>query len=503
VQKFEKSAAVSQTFESPDSSGNEFIQFMADNVDHNSRTLDGRNTFHGMGMMATFTPGISHKRQVRRVAASLEDIAVVGRINIHFKGPVQNTDLKYPYLTMPLMAEDHAYKVDILWKMSWLLRPKTPLWNGTMQMIYDGDHPGQSSTIFLPMIDMDPSNETCIYSTLHYISGLAKKFNTLPVVTFDQPLWWKAMLIVHAEEEVSPVKKIVLRLGGLHVEMSFLGAIGHLMTDTGLKEVLQTVFADTTVPHMLNGKALSRAIRGHMLTETALTALIVSMTFDIDIPRLGKEPESRQQTEETELTSSDAENVEPYDDSEDIHRNKERKSLENAMEVLDNLMNKTADLDEAVKCKEVNHVVHTLETAIESLKQYRTAKLWIQYLDMLDILKQFIRAERIGDWKLHLHSKALMLPYFAACGHNAYTKSVKLYLHNMCNLHITNPQIYDSFLKGFHVVRRSNRYWAGLSSDLAIEQILMRSVKTVGGMTRCRGMDEAQRSLWILSRPVC
>jgi hypothetical protein len=102
-------------------------------------------------------------KQVRRVAASLEDIAVVGRINIHFKGPVQNTDLKYPYLSLSLMAEDKAYNVDILWKMSWLLRPQTPLWNGTMQMIYDGDHPGQSSTIFLPTIDMDPSNETCIY----------------------------------------------------------------------------------------------------------------------------------------------------------------------------------------------------------------------------------------------------------------------------------------------------------------------------------------------------
>jgi hypothetical protein len=61
VQKFEKSAAVSQTFDRPDLSGNEFIQFMADSVDHIIKTLDGRNTFHGIRMMATFTPGISHE----------------------------------------------------------------------------------------------------------------------------------------------------------------------------------------------------------------------------------------------------------------------------------------------------------------------------------------------------------------------------------------------------------------------------------------------------------
>ena len=28
-----------------------------DNVDHNLRTLDGNDTFHGMGLIATITPG--------------------------------------------------------------------------------------------------------------------------------------------------------------------------------------------------------------------------------------------------------------------------------------------------------------------------------------------------------------------------------------------------------------------------------------------------------------
>jgi len=52
-------------------------------------------------------------------------------------------------------------------------------------------------------------------------------------------------------------------------------------------------------------------------------------------------------------------------------------------------------------------------------------------------------------------------------------------------------------------VRRSDRYWAGLSTDLLIEQVLMRSVKTTGGLTRGRGMSESQRSTWLLSTPIC
>ena len=31
----------------------------------------------------------------------------------------------------------------------------------------------------------------------------------------------------------------------------------------------------------------------------------------------------------------------------------------------------------------------------------------------------------------------------------------------------------------------------------------MRSIKSVGGLTRGRGMSESQRALWILSRPAC
>ena len=34
------------------------------------------------------------------------------------------------------------------------------------------------------------------------------------------------------------------------------------------------------------------------------------------------------------------------------------------------------------------------------------------------------------------------------------------------------------FMSGLHVIRRSDRYWAGLSSDLVIEQEFMRAMKS-------------------------
>ena len=44
---------------------------------------------------------------------------------------------------------------------------------------------------------------------------------------------------------------------------------------------------------------------------------------------------------------------------------------------------------------------------------------------------------------------------------------------------------------------------AQLSIDLIIEQVLMRSLKTSGGLTRGRGLMEQQRLIWILSMPAC
>lgn len=140
---------------------------------------------------------------------------------------------------------------------------------------------------------------------------------------------------------------------------------------------------------------------------------------------------------------------------------------------------------------------------MRDLSSNRTATLWFEYLNMVSLLHTFIKAERTGDWFLHLQTVQKMLPYLAAAGHNLYVKSAYIYLTDMCELEETHPDVHSLFAAGYHVVRRSNKYWAGLSTDLSIEQILMRSLKTTGGLTRGRGMSKYQRALWLLSSPIC
>ena len=87
-----------------------------------------------------------------------------------------------------------------------------------------------------------------------------------------------------------------------------------------------------------------------------------------------------------------------------------------------------------------------------------------------------------------------MLPYLAASIHNLYTKSV--FLNDMQDLPLKHPEVYQQFLDGKHVFRRSNRQWARISPDLAIEQRCMHNLKTSGGgLTRGSGMTENQHNI--------
>ena len=95
-----------------------------------------------------------------------------------------------------------------------------------------------------------------------------------------------------------------------------------------------------------------------------------------------------------------------------------------------------------------------------------------------------------------------MLPYLAASGHNDYTKSCQLYLQRMVKLQETHPVVYQAFQNGMQVIRRSDRFWAGLTTDLVIEQETICCLKKAGGLTDGSGMTEFQRFLWVLSRTV-
>jgi len=143
---------------------------VADNADHNVRTLDGNYTFHGTGMISIVTPGTKNSNQVLRVKVTPKDIAAVGRVPVYYhkEESVGMVAMMFEKVHN-FKAENPSAYLDILWKSSILFGSPRPAWSGMMQLVHHGTIPGKSSVMFLPMVDMNPSDSSCVYSTLKYI----------------------------------------------------------------------------------------------------------------------------------------------------------------------------------------------------------------------------------------------------------------------------------------------------------------------------------------------
>ena len=464
--------------------GFNFTQWVGDNVDHNVASLDGRGSFHGMGVIAVSSgkqqPSVMRQAAVIRIARQrahdgITSLSIpIRSFNAPDKRALASVVVReLRELQQPESLVD-ALRSDLLWASGWVFQlqdRQRPNWSGFMQHVYKSPSTEVSNITLLPIIDMNPSDSTCIYSVLCFVESQAKLLNIdTACVTFDQPLWMKAVEIVQ-----STSLKVFCRLGGFHMIMSYIGSIGSVMAGSGLEEALAVCYGSNTVTHMLSGKAISRALRGFFLVDGALSVLLL----------------------ENLMPDADADN------------SKDRLSCDDLTELAKcfrEVMEGTISIEVLF---ESHHSAHTLEVLLQSLKvklaeKSRTANLWLQFMNSVEIVRLFIRAERLSDWSLHVYATSRMLSLFAASGHFNYAKSTRLYLQMMQDLPDTYPWLYEQFSKyGYHCVRRSDRAWSGIWTDLAIEQLLMRALKNRGGLTRGRGFSESVRLTWIYTMHRC
>ena len=138
-----------------------------------------------------------------------------------------------------------------------------------------GDQMDPASFIFLPFINMDPKDITCIESTLYYFAEYCHKYGITPIVTFDRQLWNEAFKLIKSKNSNDQLKNIVLMLGCFHVELSFLGAIGTLMEGSGLEDGLEQIVAKNSIPHIMTGKNQEKSFRSHIIAATSLEVLLI------------------------------------------------------------------------------------------------------------------------------------------------------------------------------------------------------------------------------------
>ena len=81
---------------------------------------------------------------------------------------------------------------------------------------------------------------------------------------------------------------IVARLGGFHTLLSYFGAIGKVMKGSGIKKLFNEVCAENTVQHIISSKVVSRALRAHLLAESALISIFFEGTKAANIAEVNE-----------------------------------------------------------------------------------------------------------------------------------------------------------------------------------------------------------------------
>ena len=471
VQRYENSVL---DFESdPLSNVEKFVQFVFDNADFNVNTVDGKNTIHVLGGIAAHTPQLKcsiSDKQITRLkeipkASSLEEI---GTIPMKFmsKPDTQVTGLlseSVKDVSAALFISETKFKNavnhDTLWLVSQILNVSHPSWNSFMQFITSKFNYDVSSIEILPFVNANPTKHDTLYSALCFVTEYCIR-NNIPYVsvTFDQPSYQKASDIVRSFENL----RIFLRLGGFHLLMSLMGALGNIMEGSGIEELWCSIYASGVIPHMMKGHAYSRALRAHFLTHAALNIILLKK-IEFFLP-----------------TEKLAEIFSGCIDDQRCLISSEEDELEIVFQKLRNIWERSAETD-------------------------RTIKLWYTYCKGVELIKLYLRAEKSGDWDLHLYCIRQFLPFFHSGGHIAYAKSAHLYLQDMLDLkNKLSPEDFVNFTSmGYFTIRRSHKFWSGIFADQTIEQWLMKQLKGPGGLTRGRGFTDSNVARFISAFPKC
>ena len=200
------------------------------------------------------------------------------------------------------------------------------------------------------------------------------------------------------------------------------------MEGSGLEDLWATVYARNSLPKMMEGKAYTKTLRACLLTDAALHYLLLQTTPGD--PQQGMSDDTPHEDRYDLLTELiDEEGV---DDTRELQ---EACATPNSLfstlqkEYNDLLVNDTK-MEDITSSQSLHTLQDHLNHVKENLKLARTGRLWLMLMQIVAIIRMFIRSERTGNWYLHIKVTYDMLPYFAAAGHNNYAKCCILYFQD-------------------------------------------------------------------------
>lgn len=343
---------------------NRFVHFTCDNIDINDSSFDGKKSFHATQVagwqrgpeadmeLNDLHPSKKTSLQVPEIMEQLSPAAVVtgktepGSI-IQTNKEWYNEELLDNPSACVVLAKDMAFFVkrqDADIKTGWTNFNQTICTTNSEV----------TSIGYMPIVqaaahEIDTLN-TVIQRCRHIAIALGQQH---VVLTVDEALYRKLMELKWAKDEYQDF--LIIRMGGLHTSLTFLKVIGKHMQSSGLMQawIESGLFGPDTAEQVIlgKGKSYSKAMRTHKITIQAMWRILMPKLMNF----IQNENQALKQTLDEKSSSKDIE-----------------------------------DLLTFLATKEFLNILSSFEKS----NMNPNFKFWWSYMEMVEILLMFTRAQR-------------------------------------------------------------------------------------------------------------
>ena len=397
-----------------------------DNIDHNPSARTAKDSFHGtaislMQFPTSETPGVPRVRIQQDIPRKSKILPLPQSYTLVH--PVTKTlDPIVPVKKCPINADESIVKVYMKKEHKWLSHLSTMVNKDSLD---GGDYaswaahsaseqPPQSiipSTIALLPLFRENAHSTCMMAhAMQMVINATHHLNPsqTPVIVSDQPLYALCKQIQWTWPQKYGEDKIVIMMGGLHIEMNLLKLLGDWLRGSGwIASLVQAnVTTSGRAEAMLSGSHVTRARYAHQVTAGSLKILV---------DRAYQQYLEKYTEGETTLT---------FDEWSYMQSNNE--------------------------------------------PQF---KFWITTLNLELMVLQFIRSIRERDFHMYIQALLKVVPWLFAFNHVNYAHWLPVHISDMVNLPTTHPGVYHEFMKGNFAVNKTSNIFSAMAIDQCHEQL--------------------------------
>lgn len=449
-----------------------------DNNDANIETLDGKGTLHSTvghtyqnieqeNEQASATPAtfrvarnrrrfVGKEREIPTFRKALSRAKFVSVASTERTAETESPKTTTPASTTSSMQtkKPTLKPLDLYW--FWRLREgNTPLYAGFISQYVKDILPLQR-ICYMDPIPRSPTNNDVVRETMVRSMSVAKETGQdYAVVTYDLAVALKAYSIQALETPL--FDNLLIMLGNFHVELAFFGAIGTMISESGIEVILSEAdtLAEGSMLGFMKGKFYNRCTRVHELVANVLEQKLYEQFY----------------------TSLDQDEKDTF------------------QMVMNTIPADPQEVDHHLTDPAVTQHLQKYETFFQGVldgNRGPTAQFWATYVYLINRLhRELQRCVKTNDVQGYIDVLPAILDVFFSLNRPNYARWGTLFLQKLVS---ADPRLLDILQKGAFSVRRTTKNYSRSAVDLSLEQSVNRDAASqMKGIVAFRNSESAMR----------